>query len=389
MISIITASFGTGLSYVAMSWLVVQNAPLDQSNTVLPVAILMICFWLPGTIFGPLMGVFVDRHSRKKAILVANGGRALLWTVAGIIFYNGISNNWLYVLSIFSGILLSLFMPAAMAYIREIVAEKHLLHANANIDMAYEIGNVVGMGSTGLWLIWFPPESSILANGLCFLVSTLFMIPVRQKIKLSAQVAKLSQVFTELMDGLIYLQRDAKTLVMYTLQLIVFVQIMTTPILIVPFAKSVLHSTVAQFGEIEAAMSVGVVLGGLIIPWLVEHYGFVKLMSLLSVVAIFIFSVFGFNHNINLAILMYFILGIYYAIWSSIITKAQQFTELAYQGRVQSAFSSLSGVFILMTYGIVDFSNEFLDLSDLYFYETALSIFALVLIGLNRKNIRH
>ncbi len=172
MISIISAAFGMGLSYVTTSWLVVQNAPATQSATVFPVAILMICFWLPGAVFGPFMGVFVDRYSRKKAILIANGGRALLWIGFGLYFFHSISNQWLYILGALSGILLSLYMPAAMAYIREIVAEKHLLHANANIDMAYEIGNVVGMGSTGLWLIWFPPESSILINGICFLIAT-------------------------------------------------------------------------------------------------------------------------------------------------------------------------------------------------------------------------
>ncbi len=183
------------------------------------------------------------------------------------------------------------------------------------------------------------------------------------------------------------MQRNSKILILYTLQLIVFVQLMTTPILIVPFAKSVLHATVVQFGTIEAAMSVGIVLGGLLIPWLVERYGFMRIMALLSLVAILIFSIFGFNRNINLAVFMYLVVGLYFAIWSSLITKAQEFTDLSYQGRVQSAFNSLAGFIILVTYAVVEISNEFLQLSSLYFFETSLSVLALILLWQSRKII--
>ena len=52
------ATFGGGLSYIAIVWLA-----LSAHNSINAVANLMICFWLPGVICGPFMGVIVDRHT--------------------------------------------------------------------------------------------------------------------------------------------------------------------------------------------------------------------------------------------------------------------------------------------------------------------------------------
>ncbi len=63
---------------------------------------------------------------------------------------------------------------------------------------------------------------------------------------------------------------------------------------------------------------------------------------------------------------------------------AQTATDFEFQGRVQSTFNSLSGVFILLMFVAVNAGGFFLDLKSLYFFEVALSVLALALLWMAR-----
>ena len=67
VISCALAMFGNGLTYVAMTWLLVKNG-----HQVTAIAILMACFWLPNIVLGPLAGVIVDKYHRKTLLIFCN-----------------------------------------------------------------------------------------------------------------------------------------------------------------------------------------------------------------------------------------------------------------------------------------------------------------------------
>ena len=167
------AMFGNGLTYVAMTWLLVQS-----DNQVAAVAVLMTCFWLPNILLGPLAGVLVDNYRRKTILICCNAARAFLLALFWFVTSSHPSVYAIYALALLSGSILSFYIPAAMTLVREIVDKDKLLYANATVDMAYELGAVAGMGGAGLIMATTSIHFTFLVNAICFFIASIWMMQV-------------------------------------------------------------------------------------------------------------------------------------------------------------------------------------------------------------------
>jgi len=79
--------------------------------------------------------------------------------------------------------------------------------------------------------------------------------------------------------------------------------------------------------------------------------------------------------------LLNFLIGLGFASWSLIMTRAQELTDLDYQGRVLSSFNALSSVGMLLVYAALYFEGTTISLAHLYYVQVgfaAVSIFLLL-----------
>lgn len=375
------AMFGNGLTYIVMTW-----ALLKSAHQVEAIAVLMTCFWLPNIFLSPLAGVLVDKYSRKKLLLFCNSSRALLLLCFWLLYQDALPSYAIYGLSTLVGTVLALYIPAAMTLVREIVDPKVLLYANATVDMAYELGAVAGMGTSGLIIALTSVHTTFLINAICYLCAFLSLLPVELQHYQTPKEEK-ADFITDLISGFQYLRQQPELKLIYSIQMLFFVSYMTAPILLAPFAKSVLHSSVAEFGYIEGAMSVGAVIGGIISPYLCEKIGFMKIMFIESILCAASFYAFSHNHYLPSAILFYFFIGFSFSAWPLLITAAQDKTAFAFQGRVQSLFSSASGILILLFYMLLALVGDNFKIQSLYWLEVVLMILSIgMLLQFKRHN---
>jgi len=372
IISSLFATLGNGLAYIAMTWLILQ-----ADNSVAAIAILMICFWLPSIILGPWAGVIVDKYSRKFIAILSTSLRALVLILFPFISAAHLSAFAIYCLAALMGSLMSIYNPASMALIREIVAEKDLLYANTSLDITYELGHVIGMGSAGFIISYFSSELAIMLNGLLFIIATLALLWMQpaQFLKTTVSQEALS-AYQDLLKGAEYLVKNKLLSMLYFIQLLIMVIFMTTPILLAPFAKNILHANVIQFGQIEAALSVGIVIGGLFLPYYAERYRAPLVIAGSTIIAGICFIIFGICRDIWLAEVIYFIIGICLASWAIVITKAQELTDIRFQGRVQASFNALAGIGILTVYLLMYYLGDKLSIIHLYIFESLIAFLA-------------
>lgn len=380
MVGFLFAAIGNGLGYIAMSWIVIT-----YHSNVTAMAILMACFWGPNVLLGPVMGVLADRLPRKWLIVTSNAIRAILYIVFSLYLKNHFNVNTVYFLMLCTGIAFSIYYSSAFGFIRELVHEKELMYANSTIDIMYEIGNVLGMGFAGLLIAWTSAETAILLNGIAFAIATMtvLFIPKKSLCHGGEKTKQVIRFIPDFRDGMQYLLARKKLMSIYLIQLLIFATFTTAPLLLLPFCKIVLNTTAEQFGLIEASASVGIVLGGILMPWIAEKFNMIKTLLFFSYILCLVFAVFGYNHIINIAILLYFIIGFSGAVWPLIITKAQSLTALSYQGRVQSTYNSLSGVLTLLFYFMIGWIGKYTGIAHLYWFEvliTALAIMFLIQI---------
>ncbi|EKD78002.1 MAG: hypothetical protein ACD_42C00090G0004 [uncultured bacterium] len=371
------SAIGNGLGYIAMSWVVIS-----KHNSVSAMAILMACFWGPSVFLGPLMGVLADRLSRKWIITISNACRAIIFIAFSFYLITHFHVSTVYALMLCIGISFSAFFSSVFAFMRELVAENNLMHAYVTIDIVYEIGNLAGMGLAGFLIAWTSPETVILMNGLTFLIAVLlmFFVPKAALCHGGPRTKQKIKVLQDFRDGLNYLAQNKKLIGVYTIQLLIFITYLSAPLLLLPFSQTILHASAKQFGMIEASASLGIVIGGLIVPWVSEQLGLFRTLMIFCSVLFLTFLYFGYNHSIPLAAIMYFMIGFSGAVWPLIITRAQSLTTLDFQGRVQSTFNSLSGAAMLIFYFGIGSVGKYIGVEHLYFAEVIIITVAIVLM---------
>lgn len=379
-LSCILATLGSGLIYINLTWLA-----LKRDNSIAVVALLMISFWVPIVVLGPVAGVIVDRFSRKWTIVIGDFLRAFVILAFYLLWQTGLSMRlWeLYLMIFIQGVGLAFVLPATMAYVREIVAEKQLLFANATVDIGYEMGNIVGMGLAGFLIAWTSIYFALLLNAVCFLLAGLAVMwaqsPARHQVK--ANVKSMWQSIVEdYSAGMRYLKSNRSLLIIYVVQLLVMAIFMTSPVLLAPFAKNILHANVSQFGELEAAISVGVVLGGVITPSFANQFGEIKVIVVELCILIVGYTLFCLTHVLDEALVLNFFLGFGLSVWPVILTLAQKMTDIDFQGRVQSTFNSIAGLIVLVMYLLLGAVGRNFRVNLMFSIEAIFAILAIFLL---------
>ena len=377
LFSCFVASIGAGLTYISITWMTL----LDK-NSVSSVAIGMLCFWSPGVLFGPFMGVLVDRFPRRNYLLAgSNWIRAIALVIFSYYLFHHHSLMAIYILSFIQGLFFSLFFPAAFRLTREMVPHRKLLYANATIDMMFEGGNIIGMGLAGLLIALMTAAGTLMANAGLFVLAGIALFFIKEddpNITYNDDVK--FNLIQDFKDGLTYIFTNPAILVIYSIQLFVFLEYLTAPVLLAPYARNILHANAAQFGYIEAALSVGAVTGGIFLSWFADRFGLMRTMFTSTIISGAAYIYFSLNHSILTAEVLYFVLGVCFAMWPLIITRAQHITDIDYQGRVQSCFNSISGILMILTYWGVKIASEYTTIRVLYWLEVVFALISIALI---------
>lgn len=343
------ANIGAGMVLLTMTWTVV-----NIHESVAALAGLMFCFWLPSVILAPLIGPAVDAYRRKTIVAATKGVRVVVLVLVSYMYYRSPGLFWLYVLAAGMGACAAFYTPAFMAMVREVVPDKNLLHANASVDIAFEVGFIVGMPLSGFLMIVLSPSMVFLLAAATFFGGMLCILQLQRPwFRFGIPANGTGNFWRDAKDGLAYLGCRRPLLLLYSVQLLMYVALMTTSILLAPFAKQVLEADSGEFAAIETALSVGTVVGAIFLPMAVSRWGEGRPVLASTAVMTAAFIVFALSSSVVQSVLLYLVIGFCLAAWPVVTTAAQHLTDQAYQGRVQSAVNAVSGLVILMVYVLV------------------------------------
>lgn len=246
------------------------------------------------------------------------------------------------------------------------------------------------MAAAGTAIAWLSMPGALIFDGVLFLAAGCFALMIRLPHQVNADSRSISMlgIWRDMRIGFLYVWSRKPLCLIYTIQLLVMVSFMTVPILVAPFAMKVLKVNVVQFGMLEASLSVGMIVGSLIMPWLAELFGLLRLVAVLLVVLAVGFALFGYNRHIAYADGLNVVIGLALGIWPLIMTRAQEMTCLDYQGRVQSTFNCLAGVIILWVYYLVNMGSHWITIPGLYWFEVGFALVGLMLVFFGRRYLK-
>lgn len=218
------------------------------TNSSTAVSGVVLSFTVPAILFGSIAGVYVDRWSKKKVLVITNTIRALL-----LIFLAFNLNNlfMIYFVSVLFSTLFQFFIPAEAPIIPTIVKKELLLHANALFGLAIFGSMLVGYMLTGPLLILLEPYVIVLLLGFVLLAGSLFtsfITPHYGKRTVTEKVAfKQIDVLKDIKETLSYV-RQRKT-VLHSLFLLSLSQILILILATVApgYASQILGIPIEQF----------------------------------------------------------------------------------------------------------------------------------------------
>lgn len=266
------------------------------TGSVLASGAMMIVSTVPRVVLGSVAGVFVDRWDRRRTMIAADLGRALV--LLPLLAVHTAGDMWIVYLAAFAEAAISQFFgPAKNALVPRIVTAEELVRANSANSVGEQVGRLVGPAVGGFMLARLGVQSVVIFDVLSFVVSAALIslmavptaatraapgaaspeaVPVASGTvegapsggpQGAARASGALQVWRELLAGLRLMRANQVLTALFLLWTISSIGEGLLDVLIVPWVSSVLAGTSMTFGWMMTMQAIGSIAGGAILAW--------------------------------------------------------------------------------------------------------------------------
>jgi MFS family permease len=136
---------------------------------------------VPMTLFVLVAGVWADRVSRRRMMLVSDVGRCAVQAVVAALLLSETAELWhLIVLVAIYGSFEAFFRPASGGLVPRLVPADELQQANSLIGLAMNAGHVLGPAAAGVLIVALSPGAAVAIDAATFVVSAAFLLALRE-----------------------------------------------------------------------------------------------------------------------------------------------------------------------------------------------------------------
>ena len=192
--------FGDEIFIIAVIWLTLD---VTGDNTIS--GFITMAVFLPVFLFSLVAGPIVDRFERRSLMIVADAARFLLLLAFPLLYQFGMLNIYLIaILSFLVNCFSTVFLPARDVLIGELTPQNQLPSANALVQSAMPVAQILGPVVAGAFLGAFGIQHLFTVDGITFLVSLLFLAFIKRPMPIIDRQPKRSRILREVKEGLSY-----------------------------------------------------------------------------------------------------------------------------------------------------------------------------------------
>jgi MFS family permease len=235
----------------------------ELTGSALMIATVGLIQTVPPLIFGPLIGVYLDRLRKKPIMVWVDLIRTGLTVLIPALYGLGLLRlEGLFILIFLTSMVSTVFGPALVSAVPLLVRRGELVSANALIQSTNNIGTLLGPAVSGILIALIGAQYVLYVNAATFLISALCLMPIRcqetvpERQQQNADSA--TSVFRDLLVGFRFVFGDRSTVLLlvtitalYNLGASAFVFVLPV------YAKELLHMGPIQLGWLWSALGVG------------------------------------------------------------------------------------------------------------------------------------
>ncbi|MEO5959449.1 MAG: MFS transporter [Opitutaceae bacterium] len=269
-------SIGSGVTIFSVPWMLVHRPYGNEAYRWATIGTTVVLFALM-----PYYGAWVDRHSRKTALLASEAwGFGATAAMAALGFGLGGFATWQLVAVYFCGMLYyTLHYPAKFALLQQMFDRSQYQSLTGLLEIQGQTAMMIA-GGLGGWLVEHVSLTTILAfDAATYLASfliqaTLPYAPTHLGARLAgAEPAHLTQsVWRSIAAGWRWLRERPRLTIFLTCSLLPFVIVMAGNYLFPIYVTETLRASAAYFAGGEIAFAAGAVLAGALLPRLIAQH---------------------------------------------------------------------------------------------------------------------
>ena len=211
----VISQIGDGLNKVALLWFVYQT-----HHSALKTSVVGVLQTLPALALSPLIGVWLDRWSKKRTLILVSIAHGALVALIPLLYGLGVLTlAWLYVLVLVTSVVATFYGPTLTLAVPLIVDAADLRAANALIQSTATIGVLLGPMVAGVTISAFGTANVLYidAGTFLFFVGCMAFVRVREEPRGSKPPLVRAQVWRELREGLLFMLRKQTGILILTL----------------------------------------------------------------------------------------------------------------------------------------------------------------------------
>lgn len=235
----------------------------------------------PYLFFGLVIGAWADRLDRKRVMILADVGQAIVISIIPVLFLLGALTIWWVYTVAFLSTTLRIFTDASQfAAIPSLVDQKDLITANGRIQASFFSATILGPVLAGALIFVLPVPTLLFLDAATFLASATMLSLIARSFNLAATrpgERQRTSLRRDMLDGLRFVFGHP---VLRNLSILLALGNGLAAIResqLVVLAEQHLHATDFQFGLLNAAAGAGVVIFSLLAGRLRKRGGLVRL----------------------------------------------------------------------------------------------------------------
>jgi len=253
----VTSQIGEGLNKVALLWFV-----YELTGSAMMIATVGLIQTVPPLLFGPLIGVYLDRLRKKPVMigvdLIRTGLTFLIPALYGLGY---LSMEGLFVLIFLQSMVSTVFGPALVSAVPLLVRRNELVSANALIQGTNNIGSLLGPAVSGVLIAIIGAQHVLYVNAATFFISALCLMPIRSDEAMAEQEGAATQrgsLLNDLSIGFRFVFGNRSTVFLLVVITALFNLGASAFVFVLPvYAKELLQVGPVQLGWLWSALGAG------------------------------------------------------------------------------------------------------------------------------------
>jgi DHA3 family macrolide efflux protein-like MFS transporter len=167
-----------GISKLALLWFVyaVTGSPLKTT-------VIGLLQTLPPILFGPFIGVIVDRFPKKTILIGSDIARGvLIGLIPCLVSVEHFTVGSLYLLTFLYGVATAVFVPTLSSAVPFMVARPQFTAANALLQSTTSLGIIIGPAVSGLGIAFAGSQDVLCLNAMTYFASAACLLPIRLRV---------------------------------------------------------------------------------------------------------------------------------------------------------------------------------------------------------------